>query len=95
MYFSDDILQPIDDEELLQYVDILKKNLPINLRAHHFLLMQHKWKSLFKLAVNPNQFETISARCKFNFYKHRNGEQINCTFVAITTEGNPDYIDVN
>lgn len=93
--FNDDILQPIADNELPQIIEILKENLPKNLRAHHFLLMQHKWKTFFSEPTNHHLADQISARCKFNVFKHRNGNRKNCTFVAITIEGNPDYIDVS
>lgn len=93
--FFNDILQPTNNEELLQILNILKENFPNNLRAHHFILMQLKWKLFFKQSENVHLIDNISARCKFNFFKHRNGKLKNCTFVAITTEGNPDYIDVS
>lgn len=93
--FVNDILQPINDDELLQISTILKENFPKNLRAHHFILMQLKWKRFLNKPENFQLIDNISARCKFNFFKHRNGKLRNCTFVAITTEGNPDYIDVS
>lgn len=92
--FEDDILQPLAEEDLLQYAETLKENLPIALRAHHFLLIQYKWRAILTLPQNHNQFDTISNRCKFNFYKHRNGNPKNCTFVAITIEGNPNNVMV-
>lgn len=88
--FDDDILQPISNNELLQYVRILTENLPKTSRAHHFILMQLKWKKYFMEHSN----DPYSVRGKYNFFKHRNGNQKNCTFVAITIEGNPDNIDV-
>lgn len=91
----DDILQPLADEELLKYTEILSENLPITLRAHHFLLIQYKWRTILTLPENQIRFDTISNRCKFNLFKHRNGDPRNCTFVAITPEGDPDNIMVN
>lgn len=88
--FDDDILQPISNNDLHQYVDILKENLPKNTRAHHFILMQLKWKNYFM----KHSTETYSARGIYNFFTHRNGKRKNCTFVAITIEGNPNHVDV-
>lgn len=92
--FNDDILQPIANNELSQLIGVLKENLPKNLRAHHFLLMQLKWKTVLNTPTNHHLADKISARCKFNIFKHRNGNRKNCTFVAITLEGKPEFIDV-
>lgn len=92
--FADDILQPISSDELLQFINILKLNFPKNLREHHFLLMQYKWNKFLSQQTNQPFIDSISVRCKCQFYKHRNGQQQNCTIIAIAKEGNPENIDV-
>lgn len=92
---ENDVLQPIDDERILTFLEITKEKLPISLRAHHFLWAMYKRKVFLKNPENKDFGRNISARSNFNLFTHRNGDMNNCTFVAITVEGPKEHIDVS
>lgn len=79
--YSNDILQPMQDSDLLLYRDLCAKRLPAALVAHHFLIIQHRWK---QISIQP---QIISyPRCIYHFYVPRNRNIDNCTFIAISGE---------
>lgn len=81
-----DILVPLPDNKILDYVEICKKRLPKSLRAHNFLLMQHRWKTFLNQPENQQIKVKISPFCLFNLYVHRNGDVNNCTFFGISNQ---------
>lgn len=87
---SDDILEPMQDNDLLHYRDILANHLPAHLFAHHFLTIQHRWKGVFSRPVNKTLLTNISPKCVNNFYMPSTCKIENCTFVAISDELSSD-----
>lgn len=83
---SGDILQPMRDDDVLRYRDILAKHLPANLFAHHFLAIQHRWKDIFSQPANETLLTNISPKCMNKFYAPRTRNIENCTFVSISNE---------
>lgn len=82
--YSNDILQPMQDADLLRYRDICAKQLPAKLCAHHFLTIQHRWKETLSRPENGYLNRNISVKCQKYFYAPRHGCADNCTFVAIS-----------
>lgn len=64
--YSGDILQPLRDDDIPKYLEICKLNFPFALRAHHFLLLQSKWKAYCKQPENQGIAESITP--KYNYY---------------------------
>lgn len=84
--YSNDVLQPIQDADLLRYRDICAKRLPATLFAHHFLTIQHRWKQIYSRPENETLTANISPKCMNAFYAPRTRNIDNCTFVAISGE---------
>lgn len=84
--FSDDILQPLLDEQILKYLKICELQLPYALRAHHFLKLQFRWKTLFKQSKNDNIFRKITPKCKNSIYVPKHSDLRNCTFISLTDD---------
>lgn len=89
-YYSNDILQSIQDADLLRYRDLCAKHLPTAISAHHFLTVQHRWKEIFSRPENEVLTTNISPKCINKFYAPRNRNIDNCTFVAISNEFSSD-----
>lgn len=79
-----DILVPLPDDKIMDYVEVCKQRLPKSLRAYNFLLMQHRWKTFLQQPENQKIKEKISPFCLFNLYVHQSGDINNCTFFGIT-----------
>lgn len=84
--FSNDILQPLEDVDLLRYRDTCAGHLPFAFNAHHFLTLQHRWKQILSQPENATLAENISSKCVCKFYVPRNRNIENCTFIAISGE---------
>lgn len=77
----DDILVPMTVQEMFEFKKICARKVPWSLRAVQFLSLQLRWISSF--AEYHNISHEMSPQCKYFFYRHRNGQKENCTFVAI------------
>lgn len=86
--YSNDILQPMQDADILRYRDICAEQLPAKLFAHHFLTIQHRWKQVFSQPGNETQTKNISPKCKKTFFAPAShiASVDKCTFVAIPCE---------
>lgn len=82
--FFGDILQPLPDEQLLNYLKICELNLPLALRAHHFL--RFRWKILLKQVENDEIFRKITPKCKNSIYVPKHNDLKNCTFISLTDD---------
>lgn len=88
--YSDEILQPLPDTDLLRYRDICADRLPAALTAHHYLTVQHRWKQVFARPENESLTKSISPKCITDFYAPSNRNSDHCTFVAISGESPTD-----
>jgi len=52
--FKNDILQPLDDNDISKYQAVCKMHLPRAMRSHHFLKLQDRWKRMLKLPANQH-----------------------------------------
>lgn len=93
--FANDILQPLEDERIVEYLKVCKAQLPRSIIGHHFLLMQHRWKQFLKQPKNRQLNKTISPMCKYNIFVHRRGKQENCTFFAVNEDAFRNDPDVS
>lgn len=73
-----DILRPLNLEEMSQLIKVYEAQLPYSLRGFNYLKLQIKWLKI------PIIFE--SKKLKTKFYTHRNGEWKNGTFISISEE---------
>lgn len=84
--YSNDVLQPMQDADILRYRDICATQLPATLFVHHFLTIQNRWKELSSRPASETQTKNISPRCEKTFYAPRTATVANCTFVAISCD---------
>lgn len=88
--FSNDILQPLQDADVLRYRDICAKQLPKALTAHHLLTLRHRWVKVLSQSENETLAKNISPKCVTKFYAPRNRNIDKCTFLAIAGESPTD-----
>lgn len=88
--FSNDILQPLQDADILRYRDICAKRLPMALSAHHILTLRHRWGKILSQPENETLAKSVSPKCITKFYAPRNRNIDKCTFLAIAGESPTD-----
>lgn len=76
---SIDCLEPLSDNDAVVYTNIYAERLPTTIQAHHFLLMQLRWKQLLLNENNQN-------KTKFNLrlLRPRQCEKKFCTFFGVS-----------
>lgn len=91
--FSNDILQPLEEADLLRYRDTCAKHLPSALNAHHFVTLQNRWKQILSQPENVALSENISSKWVCKFYVSHNRNIENCTFIEISGESSTNSGD--
>lgn len=77
---SPDILVELKKSSLIDFLNVLKEELPHKIRQYNYLLC---YLSHYE-TLNKNRHQIASDRWNVRFYGHRYGKRENCTIVTIT-----------